>query len=69
MAESTRPPQWRRARRCAGNNRIDVAKDGDRYLIRDSRDPDAVPIQIEGADWASFRRCPGRRLPVRVNLP
>jgi len=54
MAESTRPLEWRRARRCAGNNCIEVAKDGNRYLIRDSRAPDAAPLQIDGADWAAF---------------
>ena len=54
MAESTRPLEWRRACRCAGNNCIEVAKDGNRYLIRDSRAPDAVPLQVDGADWAAF---------------
>ncbi|MEV6489342.1 DUF397 domain-containing protein [Actinoplanes sp. NPDC051633] len=54
MAESTRPLEWRRASRCAGGNCIEVARDGDRYLIRDSRDPDARPLQVSAAEWAAF---------------
>jgi hypothetical protein len=56
MAESTARPEWRRARSCSGGNCVEVAKDGDRYLIRDSRGTDTVPLSFNADEWAAFVR-------------
>ena len=54
MTELNRPLDWRRSGRCSGGNCVEVAKDGDRVLIRDSREPGRRPLQISSADWAAF---------------
>jgi hypothetical protein len=54
MAESIQPLNWRRSRRCSGGSCIEVAKDGDRYLIRNSRHTEAAPLQVDAAEWAAF---------------
>lgn len=54
MAESTGPLDWRRARHCSGGSCVEVAKDGDRYLIRGTRHPGSSPLQVDADEWAAF---------------
>ena len=54
MTELSRPLDWRRAGSCSGGNCVEVAKVGDRYLVRDSREPDAKPLQFSAGEWAAF---------------
>ncbi|WP_189080394.1 DUF397 domain-containing protein [Mangrovihabitans endophyticus] len=42
---------WRRA--CASGACIEVARRGDEYLLRDSKDPDAV-LCFSEQEWFSF---------------
>jgi hypothetical protein len=53
MAEFAEP-EWRRSSSCSGGNCIEVARDGDRYLIRDSRDRSAAPIVVDAGEWQAF---------------
>jgi hypothetical protein len=31
-----------------------VSRDGDHYLIRDSKNPDAAPLRFTNAEWDAF---------------
>jgi hypothetical protein len=53
MTKRTEQPKWHRAP-CASNNCIEVAKVADRFLIRDSKDPDAAPISVSPGEWEAF---------------
>jgi hypothetical protein len=56
MARSTECFEWRRAKGCSGGNCVEVAKDGDVYLIRDTRHGDAVPLRFTSEEWEAFAR-------------
>lgn len=53
-------PQWRRSSRCGNTTCVEVAKVGDDYLIRDSKNPTQPPLRLTGEGWttltASIRR-------------
>jgi hypothetical protein len=55
MTKPTEQPAWRRSPSCSGGACIEVAKVADRYLIRDSKDPD-VHLTFSHAEWADFAR-------------
>jgi Domain of unknown function (DUF397) len=46
--------RWRRAKRCASNACVEVATDGEHFLIRDSKRPEIEPLRFTGAEWAAF---------------
>ena len=46
--------RWRRAKRCTGGNCVEVAKVGDRYLVRDSKAPEAAVLSFTEAEWLTF---------------
>jgi Domain of unknown function (DUF397) len=46
--------RWRRAKRCASNACVEVATDGEQFLIRDSKNPEIEPLRFTGAEWAAF---------------
>jgi hypothetical protein len=54
MNESTKSLVWRRSRRCASGACVEVATDGDRYFVRDSKKPEAVALEFTRAEWAAF---------------
>jgi hypothetical protein len=54
MTEPTARAQWQRA--CSGSACIEVAKVADRFLIRDSKNPEAAPLSFSGKEWAEFVR-------------
>jgi hypothetical protein len=54
MIESAKRLVWRKARRCATGTCVEVARDGDRYFVRDSKDPQAAPLEFTPAEWATF---------------
>ena len=57
MTQQTEQPRWHRAKRCGSAACIEVAKIGnDRYLIRDSKNPDAAPLEFTGEEWTAFTR-------------
>jgi hypothetical protein len=47
-------PQYRKSSRCSGGNCVEVARDGDRYLIRDSKHPEVAPLRFTADEWAAF---------------
>jgi hypothetical protein len=56
MTGQTEQRKWHRSSACAGGNCVEVAKEGDRYLIRDSRDPSTVPLSFSAEEWDAFVR-------------
>ena len=54
MIKSTGDPEWRRADRCTSGNCIEVAKVADRYLIRDSKNPQTAPLSFSEDEWNAF---------------
>ncbi|MCY1137431.1 DUF397 domain-containing protein [Actinoplanes sp. Pm04-4] len=47
-------PQWRRGSQCTGGNCIEVAKVGEQYLIRDSKNPERAPHSFTEDEWVAF---------------
>lgn len=45
---------WHRSSRCSNATCIEVAKLGDDYLIRDSKNPAAPPLRFPAAVWHQF---------------
>jgi len=45
---------WRRARSCANNACIEVARDDGQFLVRDSKDADGAVLSFGPEAWASF---------------
>jgi hypothetical protein len=54
MIKSTGDPEWRRAPECAAGSCVEVAKVADRYLIRDSKNPEAGVLSFSEAEWNTF---------------
>ncbi len=54
MDQSTGDPVWRRAPRCTSGTCVEVAKVADRYLIRDSKNPDIGPLSFSEDEWNTF---------------
>jgi len=46
--------RWRRAERCGSNTCVEVARDGEHFLIRDSKRPEIEPLRFTPAEWAAF---------------
>jgi hypothetical protein len=44
---------WRRTSKCASGNCVEVAKAGDRVLVRNSAEPDVV-VNFSTAEWVAF---------------
>lgn len=45
---------WRKSSRCGTSTCVEIARDGDDYLIRDSKNPDAPSLRFDSAEWAAF---------------
>ena len=54
MIKPTGNPEWRRAGGCASGSCVEVAKVADRYLIRDSKNPEIVPLSFSEEEWNTF---------------
>ncbi|MEV6346978.1 DUF397 domain-containing protein [Actinoplanes sp. NPDC051851] len=54
MIETTNGPQWRRSKRCSNGACVEVATDGDRFLMRDSKDRAGAPLSLDRAQWHGF---------------
>jgi hypothetical protein len=46
--------QWRKSKRCAAADCVEVARDGDSILVRDSKQTDAARLTFTLAEWQSF---------------
>jgi Domain of unknown function (DUF397) len=45
---------WRKSSRCSSATCVEVAKVGDQYLIRDSKNPGAAPLRLTQEEWSAF---------------
>jgi hypothetical protein len=54
MIKSAGDPVWRRARQCTNGSCVEVAKVADRYLIRDSKNPEIGPLSFTEDEWDAF---------------
>ncbi len=55
MADSAkRHISWRSARRCGNVTCVEVAKVGNSFLVRDSKNPQQRPLQFSIEEWAHF---------------
>jgi Domain of unknown function (DUF397) len=48
------PVQWRRSSRCANNACVEVAKIGEAYLVRNSKDPQGAVLSFSEGEWKAF---------------
>jgi len=46
--------RWQRSSRCADRQCVEVARDGDAVLLRDSKDPDGPVLRFTRAEWDAF---------------
>ncbi len=54
MTTPTEHLRWRRAKRCGSNTCVEVATDGEQFLIRDSKRPEIEPLRFTETEWAAF---------------
>jgi hypothetical protein len=45
---------WRKSRSCASTACIEVARSGDRFLVRDSKNPEGARLGFDAGDWSMF---------------
>ncbi|GIF15154.1 DUF397 domain-containing protein [Actinoplanes teichomyceticus] len=54
MIGTTRGMCWRRSKRCATGACVEVARVGELFLIRDSKNPDSPPLTFTREVWEAF---------------
>ena len=54
MTMSANDHRWRRSSYCANEVCVEVAKVGERFLIRDSKRPDSAPLEFSAEEWDAF---------------
>ena len=55
MGETQQAPLgWRRSGRCDSATCVEVAVDGDRVGVRDSKDPDGAVLWFSVEEWTAF---------------
>lgn len=47
-------PAWRKSSRCGSNTCVEVAKVGDQFLVRDSKNPGVAALSFTEAEWEAF---------------
>jgi hypothetical protein len=52
--ENVNNPAWKKSSRCATSNCVEVAFTEDRYLVRDSKNPDAAALSFTEQEWVAF---------------
>jgi hypothetical protein len=45
---------WRRSSRCGSTTCVEVARDGDHYLVRDSKNLDRPALRFSQDEWVEF---------------
>ena len=48
------PLQWRRSSRCESGNCVEVARIGESFAVRDSKDDKSPVLTFAAESWASF---------------
>jgi len=56
MTEATGKSNWRKSGRCGTSACVEVAKVGDRYLVRNSANPQMIPLSFTEEEWVAFTR-------------
>jgi hypothetical protein len=55
MIKTTREtPRWRRSKRCASGACVEVARVGEQFLVRDSKDLGTAPLAFGRQAWEAF---------------
>ena len=54
MIKTTRETRWRRSKRCATGACVEVARVGENFLIRDSKNLDLSPLTFSREAWEAF---------------
>jgi hypothetical protein len=54
MIGSTENLQWRRSGQCGTSTCVEVAKDGEFFLVRDSKSPQTSPLRFTAEEWVTF---------------
>ena len=54
MIKPTDEPVWRRSGQCSTGACVEVARVGDRFLVRDSKEPGGTPLAFTKAEWDAF---------------
>jgi hypothetical protein len=54
MIKPTEEPHWRKSGRCATGACVEVARTGNRLLVRDSKNLGTAPIAFTPQQWATF---------------
>jgi len=47
-------PAWRRSRRCDSGACVEVAFDGDEFLVRDGKHPEGPTLSFTPLEWEAF---------------
>jgi hypothetical protein len=47
-------PTWVKSSRCGNTTCVEVARVGDEYLIRDSKDLSMAPLRFTQEEWVAF---------------
>lgn len=50
----TPEPAWTKSSFCGSNACVEVARDGDNYLVRDSKNPDQPALRFDREEWVEF---------------
>jgi hypothetical protein len=45
---------WRKSSRCGSTTCVEVGRDGDDYLMRDSKNPGQPALRFTGPEWVAF---------------
>lgn len=45
---------WRKSSRCGTSNCVEIARDGNDYLIRDSKEPGTPPLRFTAEEFNAF---------------
>lgn len=54
MVEAVDGMKWRRSTYCADTACVEVAENGDRILMRDSKDTSGPHLDFDRSDWQQF---------------
>ena len=54
MIRTTGETNWRRSKRCASGACVEVARNGERFLMRDSKNPGGAPLAFDPDTWEEF---------------
>jgi hypothetical protein len=55
MIKSNAGLRWHRATACSSGTCVEIANDGDRFLVRDSKNPQIDPFVFTRAEWEAFK--------------